>query len=260
MNRCVYCIGSDQVDAGKKWPSRKLDMKNDITFMEATSSVVAFVKEKRVMYLSLPNFQLSYISDKHIKSLRVSSQYVISIRVDSSIEVLKFNMESENVRAYSLCDVLDRALLADQLEFFHNYSICRVFCFFSQYRGHTISKQGGNSPLGLLFRNGPRGVPAGKPNGSLCFRLLLPGQGGLNCERRSGRQGTEVHRHEARRISSLLSSFVAGSRSRAYGSSKGNVDSVLPVARRRLCILPFCPVGRLKRCSNRAHYEAFPPS
>ena len=169
MNRCVYCIGSDQVDAGKKWPSRELDMKNDITFMEASNSVVAFVKEKRVMYLSLPNFQLSYISDKHIKSLRVSSQYVISLRVDSSIEVLKFNMENENVHAYFLCNMIDRALLADQLELFRNYGICRFFCVFSQYRSHPLSKQGCNSSLGLLFRNGPRGVPAGKSNGSLCF-------------------------------------------------------------------------------------------
>lgn len=107
MSSLTYRIGSNQVEAEKKCQFRDLNTQSDISCMEATSTVVAFVKEEKNMFISFPTFQLTYISDESIKSLNVSSQYVISIRGDASVEILRFNLESENVIFISSIDEVD---------------------------------------------------------------------------------------------------------------------------------------------------------
>lgn len=97
MNSLTYRIGSNQVEADKRCQFRDINIQSNISCMEATSTVVAFVKEEKDIFISFPTFQLTYISDASIKSLNVSSQYIISIRRDASVEILRFNAESENV-------------------------------------------------------------------------------------------------------------------------------------------------------------------
>ena len=116
MSSLTYRIGSNQVEAEKKCQFRDLDIQSDISCMEATSTVVAFVKEEKNMFISFPTFQLTYISDESIKSLNVSSQYIISIRGDASVEILRFNLDSENVAIIFPVHTVDRALPSHQLQ------------------------------------------------------------------------------------------------------------------------------------------------